>query len=62
MPFKDGKPVGGYEDFATGFFSNRGNQVSMWGSPSQLAVAIDGSLLFVDDKNNCVWRVVYKGT
>jgi len=62
VPFKDGKPVGGYEDFATGFFSNRGSQVSMWGSPSQLAVAIDGSLLFVDDKNNCVWRVVYKGT
>jgi glucose/arabinose dehydrogenase len=59
--FKDGKPVGGYEDFVTGFFSYRGGQVSMWGSPSQLAVAIDGSLLFVDDKNNCVWRVVYKG-
>ncbi len=61
VPFKDGKPVGGYEDFITGFFGYRGSQVSMWGSPSQLAVAIDGSLLVVDDKNNCVWRVVYKG-
>jgi glucose/arabinose dehydrogenase len=59
--FKDGKPVGGYEDFITGFFGYRGSQVSMWGSPSQLAVAIDGSLLLVDDKNDCVWRVVYKG-
>jgi len=61
VPFKDGKPVGGYEDFATGFFRYTGGKVSMWGSPSQLAVAIDGSLLFVDDKNNCVWRVAYKG-
>jgi glucose/arabinose dehydrogenase len=61
VPFKDGKPVGGYEDFVTGFFSYTGGKVSMWGSPTQLAVAIDGSLLFVDDKNNCVWRVTYKG-
>jgi len=59
--FKDGKPIGGYEDFVTGFFSANGEKVSMWGSPSQLAVATDGSLLFVDDKNNCVWRVTYKG-
>jgi glucose/arabinose dehydrogenase len=59
--FMDGKPVGGYEDFITGFFSYRGSLVSMWGSPSQLAVAIDGSLLVVDDKNSCVWRVVYDG-
>ena len=61
VPFKDGKPVGGYEDFVTGFFSYTGGKVSMWGSPSQLAVAIDGSLLFIDDKNNCIWRVAYKG-
>jgi glucose/arabinose dehydrogenase len=61
VPFKDGKPVGGYEDFITGFFGIRGNQVSMWGSPSQLAVATDGSLLVVDDKGACVWRVVYQG-
>jgi glucose/arabinose dehydrogenase len=59
--FKNGIPVGGYEDFLTGFFGYVGSQVSMWGSPSQLAVAIDGSLLVVDDKNNSVWRVVYKG-
>ena len=59
--FKDGKPIGGYEDFVTGFFSYDAGKVSMWGSPSQLAVAQDGSLLFVDDKNACVWRVTYKG-
>jgi glucose/arabinose dehydrogenase len=61
VKFKDGKPVGGYEDFATGFFSYADGKVSMWGSPSQLAVALDGSLLYVDDKNNCVWRIAYKG-
>ena len=61
VPFRNGKPAGGYEDFVTGFFRYDGGRVSMWGSPSQLAVAKDGSLLFVDDKNACVWRVTYKG-
>jgi glucose/arabinose dehydrogenase len=59
--FQDGKPVGGYEDFVTGFFGIANSKVAMWGSPSQLAIAKDGSLLIVDDKNNCVWRVVYRG-
>jgi glucose/arabinose dehydrogenase len=59
--FKDGKPAGGYEDFVTGFFGMTGGKVAMWGSPSQLAIAKDGSLLIVDDKNNCVWRVAHKG-
>lgn len=60
--FQDGKPVGGYEDFVTGFFAITGGKVAMWGSPSQLAIAKDGSLLIVDDKNNCVWRIVYEGS
>jgi len=61
VPFKDGKPAGGYEDFVTGFFGTHGNKISMWGSPSQLAVATDGSLLIVDDQGNCIWRVSYTG-
>lgn len=61
VPFKSGRPVGGYEDFVTGFYSNDGSHLSMWGPPSQLAVASDGSLLLVDDKGNCVWRVIYSG-
>ena len=59
VPFKDGNPAGGYEDFVTGFFASHGNKISMLGSPSQLAVAMDGSLLIVDDQANCIWRVSY---
>ena len=55
--FKDGKPVGGYEDFMTGFSTVRNGHVYVWGTPSQLAVAKDGSLLLVDDKGACIWRV-----
>jgi len=58
--FKDGKPVGGYEDFITGFSVKRDGHLYVWGTPSQLAVAKDGSLLLVDDKGGCVWRVSVK--
>lgn len=55
--FKNGAPVGGYEDFVTGFSIRAGGQFSVWGTPSQLAVARDGSLLIVDDRSGSVWRV-----
>lgn len=60
--FKNGKPLGGYEDFVTGFASAGVIRLSVWGTPSQLAVAKDGSLLIADDKGALVWRVSYKGT
>ncbi len=61
IPFKSGKPVGGYEDFITGF-SNAGlAELSVWGTPSNLAIAKDGSLLLTDDKAGIVWRVSYTG-
>jgi glucose/arabinose dehydrogenase len=56
--FKDGAPVGGYEDFITGFSGTVKGRLAVWGTPSQLAVARDGSLLLVDDKGACIWRVV----
>ena len=55
--FKDGVPVGGYEDFITGFSATRNGRLYVWGTPSQLAIAKDGSLLIADDKGACVWRV-----
>jgi glucose/arabinose dehydrogenase len=58
--FKNGKPVGGYDDFVTGFASISNGQVHAWGTPSQLAVAGDGSLLLVDDKGGCIWRISMK--
>ncbi|HEX4636122.1 MAG TPA: PQQ-dependent sugar dehydrogenase [Rhizomicrobium sp.] len=58
--FKNGKPLGGYEDFITGFATVGGGHAHVWGTPSQLAVAHDGSLLLVDDKGGCIWRVSVK--
>ena len=57
VKFKNGAPVGGYEDFITGFSTSQNGHLYVWGTPSQLAVAKDGSLLIADDKGSCVWRV-----
>ncbi len=62
--FVGGKPVNGYENFATGFWNgmgNRGEPAKVWGRPVGLAVAKDGSLLIADDVANVVWRVTYTG-
>ncbi len=58
--FKNGMPVGGYDDFVTGFTTTNSGHLQVWGTPSQLAVAHDGSLLLVDDKGACVWRISVK--
>jgi glucose/arabinose dehydrogenase len=55
--FQNGMPVGGYEDFITGFSTTRNGKLYVWGTPSQLAIAKDGSLLIADDKGACIWRV-----
>lgn len=57
VKFRNGVPVGGYEDFLTGFSTTRGGKLYVWGTPSQLAIAKDGSLLIADDKGSCIWRV-----
>lgn len=62
--FVNGKPVNGYENFATGFWNGMGNAgapAKVWGRPVGLAVAKDGSLLVADDVANVVWRVTYTG-
>src|SRR5882724_10958214 len=62
--FAGGKPVNGYENFATGFWNGMGNSgepAKVWGRPVGLAVAKDGSLLIADDVANVVWRVTYTG-
>lgn len=57
--FKNGRPLGGYEDFVTGFASAGVIKLAVWGTPCHLAVAKDGSLLIADDKGAMVWRVSY---
>lgn len=62
--FVNGKPVNGYENFATGFWNGMaapGEPAKVWGRPVGLAVARDGSLLIADDVANVVWRVTYTG-
>ncbi|MES3023250.1 MAG: PQQ-dependent sugar dehydrogenase [Pseudomonadota bacterium] len=51
---KDGKPVGSYQDFMTGFVVS---EKEVWGRPSSVAVQNDGSLLVVDDVTGEIWRV-----
>ncbi len=56
---KDGRPLGGYDDFVTGWMLNE-NDRRVWGRPVGLLVLKDGSLLIADDGGNTVWRVTYK--
>lgn len=56
--FKDGRPVGGYNDFLTGWLDEPSQNV--WGRPVGLLVMKDGSLLVTDDGANKIWRVSYK--
>jgi glucose/arabinose dehydrogenase len=59
VPFKDGKPLGYYENFATGFWVSGENRAEVWGRPAALAVAKDGSLLVGDDTGGTIWRISY---
>lgn len=58
VPFENGRPTGGYEDFLTGWLPDEnGNEV--WGRPVGLLVMRDGSLLIADDEGRKIWRVSY---
>ena len=59
--FASGKPVGGYDNFLTGFWDGSSSPAKVWGRPAGLAVAKDGSLLIADDEGKAVWRVSYTG-
>lgn len=56
IPVANGKAVGHYEDFMTGFVTSNAN---VWGRPVGVAVAKDGALLVTDDQSGTVWRVAY---
>jgi glucose/arabinose dehydrogenase len=56
--FKNGKPVGGYNDFLTGWMLDE-NSREVWGRPVGLLVLADGSMLITDDGANKIWRVTY---
>lgn len=58
--FEDGRPVGWYDNFLTGFWTAGDERAEVWGRPVGLAVTQDGSLLVADDVANVVWRVSYQ--
>jgi glucose/arabinose dehydrogenase len=57
VPFKDGRPEGWYENFATGFWASGEQGAEVSGRPSALAVAKHGSLLVADDTGGTIWRI-----
>jgi len=59
IKFANGRPVGGYEDFLTGFWVGGTSPAQVWGRPAGLLVAKDGSLLVADDGGQTIWRVSY---
>ncbi len=59
VPLRNGKAVGEYEDFLTGFVTSDGH---VWGRPVGVAVGNDGSLFVSDDGSRIIWRVSYTGS
>ncbi|MEO5560271.1 MAG: PQQ-dependent sugar dehydrogenase, partial [Dokdonella sp.] len=54
LRFKDNVPTGEYDDFMTGFVDD---DAHVWGRPTGVAVARDGSLLVSEDQSGTLWRV-----
>ena len=60
IPFKDGKPTAGPQNFLSGFMLGPDKR-EVWGRPVGLLQLPDGSLLLSDDGGNKIWRISYKG-
>lgn len=58
IPFRNGQPTGGYDDFVTGW-SPDPNARTVWGRPAGILPLRDGSLLITDDGAGVIWRVTY---
>jgi glucose/arabinose dehydrogenase len=59
IPFKGGRPTGGYDDFLTGWMLGE-DRKEVWGRPVGLLVLEDGSMLVTDDGAKKVWRITYR--
>ncbi|MFN6568710.1 sorbosone dehydrogenase family protein [Dendronalium sp. ChiSLP03b] len=61
VPFNaQGRSLGYYEDFLTGFLLNP-SVPTTWGRPVGLLVLPDGSLLLTEEANNRIYRIQYTG-
>lgn len=61
VPWVNGKPADHYIVFVAGFWGKGDEKAEVWGRPSGVAMANDGSLLIADDVGDVVWRVSYAG-
>jgi glucose/arabinose dehydrogenase len=61
VPFKDGRPDGGYEVFLEGFRLGGSDRAEVWGRPAGIAEMPDGSLLVADDTGKTIWKVSWAG-
>lgn len=61
IPFENGRPIGSYEDFLTGFLTDP-SVPTTWARPVGLLAMPDGSLLMTDEANNRIYRVQYTGS
>jgi glucose/arabinose dehydrogenase len=60
VPFKDGQPISGPQEFLTGFMLDPDKR-EVWGRPVGLFQLPDGSLLISEDGSKKIWRISYKG-
>ena len=61
VPFDpNDRPLGYYEDFLTGFLLDPSIPVT-WGRPVGLLSLPDGSLLFTEEMNDRIYRILYSG-
>lgn len=58
VKFAEGKPLGWYENFLTGFWVSGAGPAEVWGRPSSVAFLPDGGLLVADDTGGTVWKVM----
>ena len=58
IPFRNGRPSGGYDDFVVGWAPDP-KEKTVWGRPAGLLVLRDGSLLVSDDGAGVIWRISY---
>ncbi|MDX2223384.1 MAG: PQQ-dependent sugar dehydrogenase, partial [Rhodospirillaceae bacterium] len=61
VPWQNGKAADYAIVFASGFWHRGADKAEVWGRPSGVAMAKDGSLLIADDVANIVWRVSHSG-
>ncbi len=59
--FDDGNPVGSYETFVAGFWTEGNTPARVWGRPAGLALTDEGELLIADDEGGTIWRVRWAG-